>query len=157
MSDQEQTYASDYVMCGTVTHFIDSRHGVTPAPMSATPIPKVNGGSSEQHRMLESDVAFLQSILNQNDVDDDQLDVAELLRRLETADGIATGVEGRLDDIMGTLDNLLNALESGDKHVSYGEEFTLVRTGDDTVVEEDQARVAVSEDAVVDQTGDTKN
>ena len=43
---------------------------------------------------------------------DDEADVAELLRQLESADGIAKGVETRLDDIIGNLDNLLASLES---------------------------------------------
>ncbi|KDQ51136.1 hypothetical protein JAAARDRAFT_103360, partial [Jaapia argillacea MUCL 33604] len=39
-------------------------------------------------------------------------EVAELLRRLETADGLARGVESRLDSVIDELDGLLASLES---------------------------------------------
>jgi hypothetical protein len=41
----------------------------------------------------------------------DEVDISELLNRLESADGMAKGVEGRLDDILEDLDRLLESME----------------------------------------------
>lgn len=41
----------------------------------------------------------------------DEVDISELLARLECADGMAKGVEGRLDDILEDLDRLLESME----------------------------------------------
>ncbi|KAI0829082.1 hypothetical protein BC628DRAFT_1417433 [Trametes gibbosa] len=60
---------------------------------------------------LEADVALLSNLLSQN-VDESDPDVVELLRRLEAAEGIADGLENRLDGIMDHLDNLLYDLET---------------------------------------------
>ncbi|KIJ66458.1 hypothetical protein HYDPIDRAFT_166679 [Hydnomerulius pinastri MD-312] len=67
---------------------------------------------------LESDVRLLCTLLeggNRDPTDDSEL--AELLARLDSADGVANGVESRLDELLGTLDNLLSSLEpeNGDK------------------------------------------
>ena len=64
--------------------------------------------------LLEADIALLQNLLSE-DVDDSNADsenVAELLKRLEAAEGLADGVEERLDGIMGHLDTLLTDLEA---------------------------------------------
>ncbi|KAK2461524.1 hypothetical protein APHAL10511_005987 [Amanita phalloides] len=41
---------------------------------------------------------------------DDEVDISELLGKLEHADGIAKDVEGRLDDILEDLDRLLESM-----------------------------------------------
>ncbi|OBZ70685.1 hypothetical protein A0H81_09181 [Grifola frondosa] len=72
-------------------------------------------------RTLDSDIALLTSLLEQNggaDDDDAEMDVAELLQRLDTADGIARGMESRLDGIIEHLDHLLGALEAGSEPLS---------------------------------------
>ncbi|KIJ22220.1 hypothetical protein PAXINDRAFT_30873, partial [Paxillus involutus ATCC 200175] len=64
---------------------------------------------------IESDVTLLGSLIaesDQNPTNDSEL--SELLARLDTADGMARGVESRLDEILGTLDNLLTSLELKD-------------------------------------------
>ena len=63
---------------------------------------------------LESNVTLLSTLLSQTQAVDEENpeDVAELLGRLETATGIAVGVEDKLDGIIDHLDNLLNALEA---------------------------------------------
>lgn len=65
---------------------------------------------------LSADIALLRSLLkedaNQDGADEPDVDIDELLRRLETADGIAQGVESRLDDIIDNLDGLLESLEA---------------------------------------------
>ncbi|KAH9884632.1 hypothetical protein C8Q73DRAFT_719103 [Cubamyces lactineus] len=71
--------------------------------------PKQSGGDSSSS--LEADIALLSNLLSQN-VDEFDPDVAEVLRRLEAAEGIAEGVESRLDGIIDHLDNLLSDLES---------------------------------------------
>jgi hypothetical protein len=43
---------------------------------------------------------------------DEELNVAELLQQLENADAMANGMESRLDDNLGTLDDLLSTLEA---------------------------------------------
>ena len=59
---------------------------------------------------MESDLAFLQNVLSQ-EVDASQPeDVEELLKKLEAAEGLAEGMESRLDGIMGNLDKLLGDL-----------------------------------------------
>lgn len=60
-------------------------------------------------------MALLASILTQSQEDtpedSDDPQVPELLRRLTAADGVAKGVEERLDGIIENLDLLLTALE----------------------------------------------
>jgi hypothetical protein len=61
---------------------------------------------------LEADITQLSSLLSQETLDgNDEANVAELLCRLESADGMARGVESRLDIILDNLDNLLATLE----------------------------------------------
>ncbi|KAI0652736.1 hypothetical protein C8Q79DRAFT_886428, partial [Trametes meyenii] len=82
----------------------------------ATPTSNGKGSQQNSHPVsqnnsLEADIALLSSLLSQN-VDESDPDVSELLRRLEAAEGIADGVESRLDGIMDHLDNLLGDLEA---------------------------------------------
>lgn len=75
---------------------------------------------------LESDISMLASLLNRNTASaesTEDVDVAELLRQLETADGIAQGVESRLDGIIEHLNGMLQSLESneGDKFAEAAE------------------------------------
>ncbi|EMD31145.1 hypothetical protein CERSUDRAFT_100696 [Gelatoporia subvermispora B] len=72
---------------------------------------KPNGVSNPTGSSLESDIALLQRILQQTESEGDDADVTELLRRLDSADGIARDVESRLDGMIGGLDDLLGALE----------------------------------------------
>jgi len=60
---------------------------------------------------LEADLNTLLSN-NSSDDSDGTDDLMEILARLESADGIATDVEGKLDQLLGTLDNLLTSLET---------------------------------------------
>ncbi|KAI0801475.1 hypothetical protein C8Q74DRAFT_1365072 [Fomes fomentarius] len=68
---------------------------------------------------LEADIARLTRLLSgQDDANANaktdagaDADVEELLRRIEAAEGLADGVEERLDGIIGNLDSLLNDLE----------------------------------------------
>lgn len=64
---------------------------------------------------LEVDVAQLSLLLAQEPTSEGDTEIAELLQRLESADGMARGVESRLDDILGNLDNMLASLEPSDK------------------------------------------
>lgn len=76
---------------------------------------KPTSDSSTQPTNLESDMTALAALLTQCPDDppenDDDPHVAELLRRLTAADGVAKGVEERLDGIIENLDLLLTALE----------------------------------------------
>ncbi|KAL0951888.1 hypothetical protein HGRIS_008545 [Hohenbuehelia grisea] len=60
---------------------------------------------------LEADIAQLTLLLSQDPPDDDT-NIAELLARLESANGMAQGVESKLDGIIGNLDQLLSTLEA---------------------------------------------
>ncbi|KAJ7459048.1 hypothetical protein B0H11DRAFT_2060208 [Mycena galericulata] len=78
---------------------------------------KPNTNSSEAtpariNAAIEADIAELSELLSKDTLDDaGEASVAELLARLESADGVATGVESKLDSLLGNLDNLLAALE----------------------------------------------
>ncbi|KAI9067220.1 hypothetical protein FKP32DRAFT_1588860 [Trametes sanguinea] len=80
-----------------------------PAPISnglgRKPVNEPNANS------LEADIALLSNLLSQ-ETDESSHDVTELLRRLEAAEGIADGVESRLDGIMDHLDSMLSELET---------------------------------------------
>jgi hypothetical protein len=54
----------------------------------------------------------ISSLMDQHGISDsnDEVDVSELLTRLERADGMAKGVEGRLDEILEDLDRLLESV-----------------------------------------------
>ncbi|THH31952.1 hypothetical protein EUX98_g2254 [Antrodiella citrinella] len=63
-----------------------------------------------------ADIALLTSILTQQSSESDavslnEIDIAEELRRLEAAHGIAEGMEDRLDGLIGNLDKLLESLQ----------------------------------------------
>jgi hypothetical protein len=78
---------------------------------------KLNGdehdASQQSDDGLESDISLLSGLLSSASTNEDESPegIAELLGQLETANGIAMGVEGKLDDIIGHLDDLLSALE----------------------------------------------
>lgn len=106
------------------------------ATMSNTPASDDTTRPPEPPRTLHADIALLQSLLSQGEPEGGEPDVTELLRRLETADGIATGVEGRLDEIMSSLDDLLGALEHSRQAEAISEEVTNARDGDAVLREE---------------------
>lgn len=61
---------------------------------------------------IELDVRILAALVEEGV--ETSADDSELLARLESADTMASGVETRLDDLLGTLDDLLSALEPKD-------------------------------------------
>ena len=61
-------------------------------------------------RSLDADIALLGKLLS-DDVDESDPNIEELLKRLEAAEGLADGVESRLDAMIGGLDQLLSDLE----------------------------------------------
>ena len=88
--------------------------------MSTSGSPNANGKLSQNETSivndttLQADLTFLSSLLSKEGKDDNaDVDVAALLRQLETADGVAQGVENRIDGILGvwthcwTLYNLI--------------------------------------------------
>lgn len=78
--------------------------------------------SSTATNSLDADIALLTQLLAQSasgeegDVEGPELQA--LLRRLEAADGVARGVEGRLDDLIGNLDQILGGLETEGEQLS---------------------------------------
>lgn len=86
--------------------------------MSTSGSPNANGKPSQNETSivndttLQADLTFLSSLLSKEGKDDNaDVDVAALLRQLETADGVAQGVENRIDGILGSLDALLDSLQ----------------------------------------------
>ncbi|KAK0455817.1 hypothetical protein EV421DRAFT_1748824 [Armillaria borealis] len=64
---------------------------------------------------LDNDISLLNSLLSQDNLDEsDEASVAELIQRLESADGVAKGMESKLDDLLGNLDTLLAVLEKNE-------------------------------------------
>ena len=61
---------------------------------------------------IDADVALLQKLLSEDIDDSNPENVAELPKWLEAAEGLAGGVEERLDEIMNHLDTLLGDLET---------------------------------------------
>lgn len=83
---------------------------------------KPTSQASSRLASLDSDIAFLTSFLAQPDGSDEHdvegPELQELLRRLETTDGVAREVESRLDDIIGNLDQMLGGLEAAGQESS---------------------------------------
>ncbi|TBU58129.1 hypothetical protein BD310DRAFT_927739 [Dichomitus squalens] len=66
---------------------------------------------SASRSSLDADIALMNKLLSE-DVDESDPSIEELLKRLEAAEGLADGVEERLDVVIGSLDELLNDLEA---------------------------------------------
>lgn len=67
----------------------------------------------ESTSTLESDLSKLAALLaDSNNTEANEQDIAALLLKLEAANGIAEGVEGKLDGIIDHLDGLLSSLET---------------------------------------------
>jgi hypothetical protein len=74
---------------------------------------KPNGQVDQGKATSGADITELSSLLSQESPEGDA-DVAELLRTIETADGMAQGVESKLDNMLQNLDRFLASLESND-------------------------------------------
>lgn len=61
---------------------------------------------------IAGDIALLSALFDRSADPSDETDIAELLRQIETAHGVAEGVETRLDGVIDNLDALLDSLES---------------------------------------------
>jgi len=77
--------------------------------------PKRQGAAPSSNSDLGRDQ--LSKLMSDYGVDDEEADIPELLSRLESAHGVASGVEGKLDDIMKNLDSLLESMERGHQNV----------------------------------------
>jgi glutaredoxin 2 len=86
---------------------------------------------------MQAEVKELQSLLSgeENTADSANTteltaaDLQELLRRLETADGISQGVENRLDDILSDLDDLISSLDEHEANAQDNTEPSTERNG----------------------------
>ncbi|KAH7916388.1 hypothetical protein BJ138DRAFT_1139619 [Hygrophoropsis aurantiaca] len=90
---------------------------------------------SKQSNDLDADIARLNVLLSRDNLNPrEEIDLAELLARLESADNVAKDVEGRLDDLLGTLDSLLTSLENkqdGEVHNTDGLTSSSISHGQD--------------------------
>ncbi|KAA1471599.1 hypothetical protein DENSPDRAFT_799718 [Dentipellis sp. KUC8613] len=69
-------------------------------------------GSSKSTVSLEADIVYLKEVISSQPSDENaDVNLAALLRHLETATGVAEGVEERIDGIIENLDMLLDSLE----------------------------------------------
>jgi len=78
--------------------------------------PTAVNGTAPSGDYNAADIALLTTLLTQqtsesDTVSLDDLDIAEELRRIEAAHGIADGMEDRLDGLIGNLDKLLETLQ----------------------------------------------
>ena len=82
--------------------------------MSSKNTAPANGVSKDNSSQsaLASDIALLSAILSRSADPTDETDIAELLRQIDSAHGVAEGVETRLDGVIDNLDTLLDSLES---------------------------------------------
>lgn len=73
---------------------------------------KTNDQKADGPKNLEADIAQISSFLSQEPSEGDaDTNLAELLRKMDAADGMARGVETKLDDMLDNLDQLLASLE----------------------------------------------
>lgn len=94
--------------------------------------PTAVNGTASNGDYNTADIAMLTTLLAQQTSDTDaesvsmsDVDIAEELRRIEAAHGLAEGMEDRLDGLIGNLDRLLESLQGasnsskddGGKHV----------------------------------------
>ena len=67
--------------------------------------------AQQQGTALDNDIDSLSSSLSDLLSASEESDVAELLKSIDSADGLARGIESRLDSLLGNLDGLLTTLE----------------------------------------------
>lgn len=77
--------------------------------------PASNGRPPTEAVDIELDVSLSSSLVEESEeIPADDSESLELLARLDSANTVASGVEARLDEILGTLDDLLANLELKD-------------------------------------------
>jgi hypothetical protein len=94
-----------------------------------------NGPSNNRlDSSLEADIAHLDTLLLNGSLDGshETEDLMEILARLDSAEGVAKGIEGKLDGILETLDDLLTSFESRDE-ASIAEKTILVEAEQVTI------------------------
>lgn len=85
--------------------------------------PKGTSTNETGNSSLQADIALLASLLSSDESEEvDDANISELLRRLDTANGVASGVESRLDEILNNLDGLLGTLEQETAKDTAGQE-----------------------------------
>lgn len=121
----------------------DAIHAITMNGTAKDPRQTSTTTSAATGSTLDADIAMLTSLLatHSGAGDDDERDVEgpelqEMLRRLESEDGVARGMESRLDEIIGSLDRMLGSLEgerAGQEDEAGGDEHAAesAREGED--------------------------
>ena len=73
---------------------------------------KTNDPQVDASENLEADIAQINSFLSQEPSEaESDANLADLLRKMDAADGVARGVETKLDGMLENLDQLLASLE----------------------------------------------
>ncbi|KAG5635913.1 hypothetical protein H0H81_009675 [Sphagnurus paluster] len=78
---------------------------------------------------IERDIIRLHALVSQPDLSEmDDLDVLELLQRLENADGMADLMESKVDNILAQLDGILDSADADGQAHTTGEDITATET-----------------------------
>ena len=73
-----------------------------------------------------SQVAFLQQVISSSVPTEEgaEGDISEILKQLEAADGVAQGVESKLDKLLENLEEMIEGLEASYHDIFFEEGFT---------------------------------
>lgn len=82
--------------------------------------------SSDTLASTVSQVAFLQQVISSSGPTEEgaEGDIFEILKQLEAADGVAQGVESKLDKLLENLEGMIEGLEASYHDIFFEEGFT---------------------------------
>lgn len=88
--------------------------------MSSNSFPDSSNGTQDSHTSSATlptdsspELSQLAALLSPDGINEEGLNIEELLRKMDTTDAMAKGLESRLDGMIGNLDALLKVLKSG--------------------------------------------
>ncbi|EIN14233.1 hypothetical protein PUNSTDRAFT_129862 [Punctularia strigosozonata HHB-11173 SS5] len=95
------------------------------------PQPVTNGIQTAASSRLDVEITTLSALLSrgQDGAELSEQELVALLRQLEQANGVAQGVEDRLDNMLRGLDDMLAGMESGRASESRSKNAAATHTG----------------------------